>query len=105
MDLLDINKINNEVDGYAHQVRSVNVAQCKLLTMQSGVCCCVSYRRTESSVATAYTILYGSENTIVGPGDEELVSTSKAFGFGFGDNVGTVASFDSGTIKGGSMTE
>lgn len=34
-------------------VRSVNVAQCRLLTMQIGVCCCVSYRRTESCVATA----------------------------------------------------
>lgn len=30
------------------QARSVNVAQCKLLTTQMGVFCCVSYSRTES---------------------------------------------------------
>ena len=30
--------------------------------MHSGVCCCVSYIKTESCVATAYTILYGNEN-------------------------------------------
>jgi len=35
------------------QVRSVNVAQWRLLTIHSGVCCWVSYISTESSVATA----------------------------------------------------
>jgi hypothetical protein len=70
----------------AYQVKSVKVAQCKLLTMQSGVCCWVSYRRTASSVAAAYIILYGRLNAIVGPWVEALVSTSN--GFGLGDEVG-----------------
>lgn len=37
----------------SYHVKSVNVAQCRLLTMQIGVCCWVSKRRTESCVATA----------------------------------------------------
>jgi len=37
----------------AYQAKSVKVAQCRLLTMQRGVCCCVSYSSTESWVATA----------------------------------------------------
>lgn len=39
--------------GVTYQARSVKVAQCRLLTMQIGVSCCVSYSRTESWVATA----------------------------------------------------
>lgn len=40
--------------------------------MQSGVCCWVSYIKTASCVATAYTILYGSENAeFVGVPDED----------------------------------
>lgn len=41
---------------YAHHVKSVNVAKCRLLTTHNGVCCCVSYTNTASCVATAYTI-------------------------------------------------
>ena len=36
-----------------YQVRSVNVAKCKLLTTTIGVICCVSYTSTASCVATA----------------------------------------------------
>lgn len=43
-------------DKNTHQVKSVNVAQCRLLTTHIGVCCWVSYNSTESWVATAYTI-------------------------------------------------
>ena len=42
--------------------------------MQRGVVCWVSYKRTESCVATAYTIRYGRENVGFGPGVEALVS-------------------------------
>lgn len=31
-----------------YQVKSVKVAKCKLLTIHSGVCCCVSYTKTAS---------------------------------------------------------
>ena len=44
----------------------MNVAKCKLLTTQSGVCCWVSYTKTASCVATAYTILYGNAKTGAG---------------------------------------
>jgi hypothetical protein len=88
-------------DGFIYQDKSVKVAQCKLLTTHNGVCCCVSYNRTESSVATAYTIRYGRENAIVGPCDATLVSTSK--GFGFGDEVGRDMSLLWGISGGGSM--
>jgi hypothetical protein len=57
-------------------VRSVNVAKCKLLTTHRGVCCCVSYTRTASCVATAYTILYGNEKTGLGLWPAEAPSFS-----------------------------
>lgn len=62
-----------------NHARSVKVAQWRLLTMQMGVFCCESYRRTESCVATAYTTRYGSENAGLGPGVDELVSTDRGF--------------------------
>ncbi len=81
-----------------YQARSVKVAQCKLLTTQSGVFCCVSYSRTESWVATAYTIRYSREKGDFGPGaaaepDSALVGVPLA-------SVGNV---DGG--GGGSITE
>lgn len=87
----------------SYQVKSVKVAQWRLLTIQRGVCCCVSYRRTESSVATAYTIRYGSEKAIIGPCVDAFTSTSN--GFGFGDEVGPDGSLDCATGGGGSMIE
>lgn len=46
-----------------------------MLTTQIGVFCCVSYKSTESCVATAYTMRYPSENAGFGPGIAALVST------------------------------
>jgi hypothetical protein len=84
-------------------VRSVKVAQCRLLTIHRGVCCCVSYKRTESSVATAYTIRYGNEKAIVGPCVFAFVSTSKVLTFG--DEVGPEGAVVWGIGGGGSIIE
>lgn len=84
--------------GCSYQARSVNVAQCRLLTTQIGVFCWVSYRRTESWVATAYTIRYSRENAGFGPGVAEPVSLL----------VGVAPLASAGTDEGGgggSMTE
>lgn len=86
-----------------YHARSVKVAQWRLLTTQRGVCCCVSYMRTESSVATAYTIRYGRENATVGPGDSAFVVTSRCLGLG--DDSDADGSLACGTNGGGSMTE
>lgn len=61
-----------------YQVRSENVAKCRLLTTHNGVVCCVSYTNTASWVATAYIIRYGSAKAEAGP-----LSSS-----GAGDDVG-----------------
>lgn len=62
-----------------YQARSVNVAQCRLLTTHMGVFCCVSYNRTASCVATAYTMRYARENAGLGPGVDASVSTLPDF--------------------------
>lgn len=64
--------------------------------MQMGVCCCVSYSRTESCVATAYTIRYGKEKTGLGAVD---VSRFRAL------EVDVFVSPEAGGGGGGSMTE
>lgn len=43
----------SSMDPSLDQVMSVKVAKCKLLTMHSGFCCCVSYIWIASCVATA----------------------------------------------------
>lgn len=76
----DINKVRPSFDLYyislvdwtqigiqTYQVKSVNVAKCRLLTTHKGFCCCVSYTYTASEVATAYIIRYGSPNAKGGP--------------------------------------
>ena len=63
-----------------------------------GVCCCVSYRITESWVATAYIIRYGSVNAGLGPDGAPEVSRVSDFG------PETEASAEAGG-GGGSMTE
>ena len=50
----------------SYHVKSVKVAKCRLLTTHSGVCCWVSYTKTASCVATAYTIRYGNAKTGAG---------------------------------------
>jgi hypothetical protein len=78
----------------------VNVAQCKLLTTHRGVCCCVSYTRTESSVATAYIMRYGKQNAIVGPGVEAFASSSRGFVLGDGGGSMTECDGDLGATAG-----
>lgn len=99
------------------QARSVNVAQCKLLTMQIGVFCWVSYKSTESWVATAYTMRYGSANAGLGPGVDASVSTLRALdgvapesdvvlagGGGGSITDATVGDFSIGSGNGGSAS-
>lgn len=82
-----------------YQAKSVKVAQCRLLTTQIGVFCCVSYKSTESWVATAYTMRYPNENAGFGPGVVALVSTVKGLDVD-GDASGTAGAGGGG----GSMT-
>lgn len=81
------------------QARSVKVAQCRLLTTQIGVFCCVSYNRTESWVATASTILYGSEKAGLGPGVAALVAAPVGLA-GVDVTSGTAAGGGGGSITG-----
>ena len=68
--------------------------------MQIGVCCCVSYSKTESWVATAYTIRYRSAKAALGPGVCTPVSRLKPLD----DDIEPSAVADAGG-GGGSMTE
>lgn len=50
---LVVSYVRTGFESITHQVRSVKVAKCKLLTTMMGVICWVSYTSTASCVATA----------------------------------------------------
>lgn len=99
----EMNRVRPSLD----HARSVNVAQWRLLTTQIGVFCCVSYSRTESCVATAYTILYGKEKAGLGPGVDAFVSTVKRLAAatsldGVGRGGGSITGAGEGGLDNGS---
>lgn len=63
-----------------------------------GVCCWVSYSKTESCVATAYTILYGSAKAAFGPAVTDVVSEVVL-------RLRPIGSDEGGGGGGGSITE
>lgn len=66
-----------------YQVKSVNVAKCRLLTTHKGFCCWVSYTYTASEVATAYIIRYCRPKAKGGPGGKFCVGVdSESEGLG-----------------------
>lgn len=95
----------NSVDPSLDHVTSVKVAKCKLLTIHSGFCCCVSYTWIASCVATAYIMRYGRLKAGAGPaGVPPEVGASVSTGLG--DAAAKLGDGDGALVKGGgSMDE
>jgi hypothetical protein len=69
--------------------------------MQIGVCCCVSYTSTESWVATAYTMRYGSAKAGFGPVPDTAVSRLRGAVLVVGVGVSTETGGGGGSITEG----